>query len=555
MKSCPTCNQEFHDNTEYCPNDGMKLRVQRKESIDPLLGVTLDRRWIIEKKIGEGGMGTVYLGHQKSVDRKVAIKTLKAQLSETDEFADRFFREAKMATKINHPHCVTVLDFGQSDTGILYLAMEYLKGSPLTQKIENKTLSFDNVFQIAIQISSALSAAHHQKIVHRDLKPDNIYVLDMPNDEIFIKVLDFGIAKALDSNTQITKAGMIFGTPEYMSPEQCRSIDIDGRSDLYGLGCILYEMLGGRPPFAAKTPMAVLLSHVNDEVAPIDSIASAHIPTNLSNIVMKLLEKDPDDRFPDARTLQKVFEKELNAYQNGKDSTYGKVKTPFTTQATAEMKMFEKSEEDLSNSFSNPIDELITLAGDRSLDLKPKRSKLPYIFVLFVLLAGAYGVYYLSELPVEDYSDSKAPPFEVKIEPSIVQDNASKPDLQIQPQQHEKVEERENAIENMPLKYSEKISKEEIKTEKLRKKTRKKARYYKRKAIHGKPNRSKKSKPHPDGKAAPLRKPRKAQPDPHPDLIKTEKGSKKFRQKIKKKIKREVKSNNKLNDALNGLLE
>ncbi len=315
MKKCPTCRREYPGTVEFCPNDGMKLRTIREKADDPLVGRALDNRWVVEAKLGEGGMGAVYKGHQRSVNRTVAIKTLRPQLVENEEFVGRFFREAQIAANISHPNCVTILDYGESSDGTLYLAMEFLEGELLTDRMKSGTLTVKQVLEIGIQVASALSAAHEQNIVHRDLKPDNIFLIDVPGGATFAKVLDFGIAKMLDSDTQVTKTGMIFGTPEYMSPEQCQGAAIDGRSDVYALGCILYELIGGRTPFKATTPMAVLLAHVNESVPQLAAPASSG-SAGLEAIVMKCLEKSADARYPSAAALREALEAELGSLEN-----------------------------------------------------------------------------------------------------------------------------------------------------------------------------------------------------------------------------------------------
>jgi serine/threonine-protein kinase len=167
MKICPQCQLEYAPEVDFCPADGTKLRGRRTAGTDPLIGRALDGRWVIEEKLGEGGMGAVYRGHQKSVSRTVAIKTLRPQLVDSDEFVDRFFREAKIAATISHPNSVTILDYGESDDGTLYLAMEFLEGELLTDRIESGRLSIKNVVEIGGQVASALSAAHKNHIVHR----------------------------------------------------------------------------------------------------------------------------------------------------------------------------------------------------------------------------------------------------------------------------------------------------------------------------------------------------------------------------------------------------
>ncbi len=298
-KVCPTCQTEYGDDVEFCPHDGMKLRRRRGgDDEDPMIDRILDGRWVIESRIGMGGMGAVYLGHQRSVDRKVAIKTLRSSLADTDDFVDRFFREARVATTINHPHCVTIHDFGQDEDGTLYLAMEFLEGQDLTSRISDGDISIEEALRIGSQIASALSAAHQANIVHRDLKPDNIFLLDISDGSTFVKVLDFGIAKVMGADTQMTKTGQVFGTPAYMSPEQCQGHTIDGRSDLYSLGCILYELVGGRPPFEGETPMAVLMAHVANDVPPLSTIDGVMdgVDPRVEQEIMALLSKDPDGR-------------------------------------------------------------------------------------------------------------------------------------------------------------------------------------------------------------------------------------------------------------------
>lgn len=268
-----------------------------------MIGRTLDGRWVIEEKIGEGGMGAVYKGSQRSVNRTIAIKTLRANLTDNDEFVDRFFREAKIATTINHPHCVTVLDFGQDpETQELYLAMEFLDGMPLADKMDEGSLSMVELLKISIQVASALAASHANSIIHRDLKPDNIFLVDMATGDVFAKVLDFGIAKVSDDSNQYTRTGQIFGTPDYMSPEQCSGQTLDGRSDLYSLGCIMYEITTGHTPFAADNPMAILMAHMT-ETAPSPSALGIELPPGLEAIIMRLLSKEATDRFEHANAL------------------------------------------------------------------------------------------------------------------------------------------------------------------------------------------------------------------------------------------------------------
>lgn len=281
-----------------------------------MIGVVLDGRWVIEEKVGEGGMGAVYRAQQLSVDRKVAIKTMHSKLAEGEgkNYLERFLREASLASKINHPHLVSIYDFGQTDDDILYLVMEYLDGLSLAKVIENTQVTISQALIIGIQLCQGLSMAHQSHIVHRDLKPENIYLLDMPSGDIFIKVLDFGIAKNLDSNQQMTQTGQVFGTPEYMSPEQCRgSSRIDARSDLYSLGCILYGLVCGEPPFRNESLLKVLFAHVSDEppsLIPSHKLAhdDADAHQALLALIFKLLEKRPRERPDDVFEVRQALE-------------------------------------------------------------------------------------------------------------------------------------------------------------------------------------------------------------------------------------------------------
>ena len=308
MKVCPECERQYGEDVEFCAHDGAKLRSIEDENEDPLIGRMLDGRWRIEEKFGEGGMGSIYLASQESVGREVAIKTLRTALSDNEEFADRFMQEAKVTSTISHPHCVTILDFGQTENGTLYLAMEYLDGEPLSDRLDRGKVGLKEALEIAIQVSSALAAAHEHKIVHRDLKPDNIFLLDISDGSTFVKVLDFGISKDIDSEEDMTRTGQIFGTPKYMSPEQCQGEDLDGRSDLYALGCLLYELLAEEPPFSGDKSMSILVSHVQREIPPVREVADREIPNRLNDIVMRLLEKKRHNRPATAADVRQILE-------------------------------------------------------------------------------------------------------------------------------------------------------------------------------------------------------------------------------------------------------
>lgn len=304
MKICPECLKQWEDeDVETCPDDGTTLRRFNDQALR-IQGRVLDGRWRIEEKIGEGGMGEVYRAQQVSVDREVAVKVLRPAMAVSEEYVNRFFREANLASNINHPNFITIYDFGQAeDLQVLYLAMELLRGEDLAARMKRGTISLEHILQIGVQICSALVVAHRANIVHRDLKPENIFLVDVPAAGIHLKVLDFGIAKDIGRSQSMTRTGQLFGTPEYMSPEQCQSQGfVDGRSDLYSLGCILYELLTGVTPFHRDTIIQTLLAQVSDEPEPLEASGIA-IPVDLVRIVHSLLDKDPDRRYARAEDV------------------------------------------------------------------------------------------------------------------------------------------------------------------------------------------------------------------------------------------------------------
>lgn len=305
---CPTCLKQYTEQLGFCPDDGTELRRLKVEQEDTMPGRTIDGRWEIIKKIGAGGMGSVYLANQLNIERKVAIKTMHKGLDRGTEYIERFLREANVASQVSHPNMVSIYDFGQTDDGILFIAMEYLDGSSLADVLRHTRLTIEQTIAITQQLCGALSAAHGVGIIHRDLKPENIFLLDLPDGSIFAKILDFGIAKHMNSKS-MTQTGQVFGTPEYMSPEQCKgSSSLDQRSDLYALGCILYEIMTGRTPFRSETLLQVLFKHVSDPVPPLQLIVPHGSLKGFEDVVMTLLSKSSKDRYATALQVQSAIE-------------------------------------------------------------------------------------------------------------------------------------------------------------------------------------------------------------------------------------------------------
>lgn len=312
MKQCMVCNKEFDKPLLYCPFDG-QLLVARKER-DKLLGIILDGKFRLDEKIGEGGMGKVYKAKHIHVDHTVAIKVLHPELSSDKVALERFRREAQAAIYVRHPNAVAVTDFGVTqDKAIAYLVMEFLEGVELRERInQQKQLDFHEAFLVIQQTCAALHAAHAKGIVHRDLKPDNIWLVKSEDGTRQVKVLDFGIAKLKASADlgSLTQQGMVIGTPYYMSPEQCRGEELDGRSDIYSLGVILYEMLTGELPFQDSSSMAVVIKHVVEAPRPPRDLRP-DIPEAIEIVLLRTLNKRREDRQQSARQLSREFEKAL----------------------------------------------------------------------------------------------------------------------------------------------------------------------------------------------------------------------------------------------------
>ena len=301
MNTCPKCGAEFPRTVRICPNDGTVL--EEKSSGDPRIGTTLDGKYRLESALGQGGMGTIYRATHLMLDKPVALKLIKSDLVTSPDVVRRFQREARAASNLNHPHIAAAYDLGQTQDGTLYIAMELVNGPSLKDVIRSTgPLDAGRIGRILGQVASALSAAHKHGIIHRDLKPHNIMLATAPGQGEIAKLLDFGIAKTFDeAGTQLTATGFVLGTPQYMSPEQAAGRPIDGRSDLYSLGIILFEMLVGDVPFNDPSTPAVLVKHLTEPApAPSRRRPDLSIPAALEAVALRCLEKDPAARFQTA---------------------------------------------------------------------------------------------------------------------------------------------------------------------------------------------------------------------------------------------------------------
>jgi serine/threonine-protein kinase len=279
---------------------------------DPLVGRTLNGRFTILEPIGYGGMGRVYRALQAPLDRVVALKVLSPNFptSQDPSFQRRFLREASLSSKLRHPNTVTVIDYGQTEDGIFYIAMEYLEGRTLAQVLSDTgALPWTRAFSIAQQLCRSLREAHSQGIVHRDLKPANVMLLNEADQDV-VKVLDFGLVKSMSEpesplSPEITQSGTFLGSPAYMAPEQARNVS-DARSDVYSLGVLLYQMLAGRLPFVSRDHLELIFAHHKEAPPPFNTLRPhVFVPTEIEAVVRKCLEKDPANRY---QTMDELLE-------------------------------------------------------------------------------------------------------------------------------------------------------------------------------------------------------------------------------------------------------
>lgn len=289
---------------------------------ESFVGRVIKGNFKVEQELGVGAMGKVFLAEQISLSKKVAIKVLHSHLKRDKNLALRFHREAKAASTLNHPNSISIIDFGEDEDGVLYIAMEYLDGEDLGQVLEREfPLPLRRTVKILGQVCQALDEAHHNNIVHRDLKPENIMIVPRRDEPDFVKVCDFGIAKVQDPHdegevTALTMAGMICGTPQYMSPEQAEGKKLDGRSDIYSLGVILYEMVTGQIPFMGDTPLSIVTKHLNTSPTPPRELRpDLEIHPVLEAFVLRTISKDPKARPQSAMELKLGLEQVLDVVE------------------------------------------------------------------------------------------------------------------------------------------------------------------------------------------------------------------------------------------------
>ncbi len=307
MKFCPQCESRYGAEVRFCPVDGATLRAS--EAGADLIGVVVADRYIVLETLGEGGMGRVYLAEHVRMGRRSALKVMHPGMMHDADAIARFNREAANASRISHPNVAAIYDFGETSDGLIYLAMEYIDGEPLTALVERQgALPAGRAAAISAQVADALAAAHEMGIVHRDLKPDNVMIARGRDDGDIVKVVDFGIAKSTDGASgpqKVTRTGYIVGTPEYMSPEQLAGDPLDGRSDVYALGLVTFHMLTGALPFPSATVQESMIMRLTERPRTLsEARAGVEWPAELQAVLDRALAREAKDRYGDARQFR-----------------------------------------------------------------------------------------------------------------------------------------------------------------------------------------------------------------------------------------------------------
>ncbi len=293
------------------PNDAADVQSSKEEDVDPFLGTVFDEKYELVELLGGGGTGIVYRAKHCAIGNTVAVKLLYPHMSFQPEIVRRFSQEARATGMLSHKNVIAIHDFGQNDMGQPYLVMELLIGTSLADLIEKQgKLPLPLTADIFVQTCNGLAHAHEKGVLHRDVKPSNLMLVGQPDGSFVVKLVDFGLAKPTEESAgdSLTKTGEVFGSPPYMSPEQCRGQRVDHRADIYALGCVLYEMLTGKPPFMGSDAIQTILKHVNSEPP---RLMLSDVPDRqnmlLDKIIQKCLAKDKEQRFQTVDELNNNF--------------------------------------------------------------------------------------------------------------------------------------------------------------------------------------------------------------------------------------------------------
>jgi serine/threonine protein kinase len=321
MNRCPTCGATYPADASFCSRDGTRLlpapdpatQTPAQPSATPsLIGETLDDQYEIVRKIGEGGMSTVYLAMDRTTRERHAIKVLSAALSQDSNAMERLRREASFGMRLAHPNVCHIIRLGETADGLVYVVMPFIEGEILSDRTHRLgQISLEEAARLASDIAAGMHLAHGLEIIHRDLKPENIMVCKRPDGSEYGVVMDFGLAKERKAEGELRKltaTGIILGTPAFMSPEQLRGKPIDTRSDIYALGLMTYEMLTGKLPFQGRTQQEMVIARLRSEPIPLrESRPDLDLPESVEHVLVRSMERYPDDRYQTAIEFARAF--------------------------------------------------------------------------------------------------------------------------------------------------------------------------------------------------------------------------------------------------------
>lgn len=370
---CRHCNALQPEGALRCGECGESLARPDAEH-GRYIGQMISQRYRVVERLARGGMGEVYVAEHVEMRQLVAVKFLHRRYAHEESFATRFFNEARYAAQVTHPNAVALYDFGRLPDGTLFIVMEYVRGESLSRVVRNQgMIPVPMAMRIGSQIAEVLASAHDKRIIHRDVKPDNIMLVQGVGNRVAVKVLDFGIAKILDDEDgNHTEPGVMFGTPEYMSPEQALGRPYDHRVDVYALGLVFYYMLAGAPPFSGTNKIAVLQAQVQQQAPPIEKVARQPIPKPLARMIGRMLEKDPSKR---QSSMVEVLQ-DLDAILQGGDTDalyLSEEPTPRPKVVEVATSMFAPAEVEDELSFESIREEASELlkSKDYRLDIRP----------------------------------------------------------------------------------------------------------------------------------------------------------------------------------------
>ena len=298
------------------PDSGQPNDLVTGEVAPPEGGPVIAGRYRLDRVIARGGMGVVYLAWHIHLGRAVALKIMRPppDVDDASGFEERFRLEAETLAQLNHPNIVTLYDYGQTEDGRFYLALEYIEGPRFTDLLRNGPMPVDRYLRLMLQVCRGLRYAHKRGMIHRDLKPSNLLIRESDDGDAVVKVVDFGLVKVVEADQSITRAGLILGSPHCMAPEQVRGVDIDARADIYSLGILLFRGLTGKWPFHGETAASTMIAHVNEPVPRFAVVApELALPFDVEDIVRRCLAKDPKDRPVDVESLQRSLEQILDS--------------------------------------------------------------------------------------------------------------------------------------------------------------------------------------------------------------------------------------------------